>query len=485
MAKRNIKDYTLYRWRFWIGYSLIAVLTTATLLAALFTAPSGISAAEEQSTLKAASLSADNPDSLLIIDAPFYILQRISIAIFGVTSWSIALPSLLAGLLAITCLLYILRWRFRHSVGIITTGIVAISPFFISIATEGTPRIMLAFWPILLLTLALATLQAKHARSRTIMMGLLFFVVGCSLFTPFSLGTIVLLGLVAFAHPRSRYALRKTPKAIFGIGGAWIAAVGVCIGYMLYRSPSLITDLIYKTDSFSLDLLHNLSVIGSQFIATPSDSLEVLTPIFSLGTIALALVGAYYLARWRHALLSYLVAIWTVAVTVLLILNPYATVLLFAPFSLLVAAGVDNVLRYWYRLFPFNPYARTFGIIPVTILFTSILISGISGYFNAYHYTPSLASHTNNDLELILEQLETTSEASLVTNADSVPFYRFALDSHDYTDTVVSTVATSTDTVIATRDATHIPSESVSRVVAADRGGDESDRLYIYQTAEK
>lgn len=489
MAKRKIKDYTLYRWRFWIGYGLIAILTTLVLAAALLFAPSGISPVEQGAVLKSAGLSLEHPDSLLVIDAPFYLLQRLTIALFGVTGWSIALPSMLAGLIIISCLLYLLQLRFRHSIGIITVGIVAMSPFFINIATAGTPNIMLALWPILLLALGAAALHTSSRRTRSSIMLVALLAAGCSLFTPFSFLLCILLGAVALAHPRSRFALRKTSRGVYVIGAAWIALAGAATGYLVYKTPSAAQELLYKTDSFSLDMLHNLRTIGSQFIIVTGDavdSLSTLTPLFSIGTIALAGIGVYHLAKWRHALLSYLVAMWVVTVAILIILNPYATVLMFAPFCLLVAVGTDSVLRYWYRLFPFNPYARVFGLIPVTILFSGLLFSGVSSYFYSYHYNASLANQTTDDVALALRELDKNPGAQLATTQTDAAFYRFALDSHDKTDVIVTTHKPNAQTaVVATRDAQQLLPGVTQYVVAANHGGEHSDRLYVYQTNDK
>ena len=100
MARVEFTQFFIYRWRYIVGYSIVALLLALLLTLAMFFAPGGISSAEMNAVIQSDDLAITQPSSLIIANAPYYALQAISLEIFGVSNFSIKLPSLILGLLS-------------------------------------------------------------------------------------------------------------------------------------------------------------------------------------------------------------------------------------------------------------------------------------------------------------------------------------------------------------------------------------------------
>ena len=116
MATRDFSKYFLYRHRYVIGYGLIGLLLTALLIFAGFYLPGALSAAETRSVVRAASLSLSDTSSLAITNLPYYAFQAGIFAVFGVSIFTIKLPSLILALLsAIGLVLLLRRWSVSYT----------------------------------------------------------------------------------------------------------------------------------------------------------------------------------------------------------------------------------------------------------------------------------------------------------------------------------------------------------------------------------
>lgn len=254
--------------------------------------------------------------------------------------------------------------------------------------------------------------------------------------------------------------------------------------------------LLYKSDSFSLDILANLKLLALQFGDVTSVSTEqtgMLTPVVGLSVATIGLLGVYALLRARHTVLSYTLFSWTLLLTPFFILNPDSFALLMVPTVLFLALGISLILQYWYQLFPKNPYARIFALVPTSILFSCIIIPSALHYFYSYSYFAPLANTHHNDLELVADTLESNPNAPLIVTTDEAAFYRIYLDTHETTHSLITIAPDSpTDipssphnTAVATRDAAQNFDETPSYIVANSTRHAASDRFYIYKMSQE
>ena len=494
MAKQTIKNYTLYKLRFWLGYSFLAIATICVLVFAALFVPGGFTPEEQQSALQSASLSFVRPESLLIVDLPYHALQKLSLSAFGLSSISVKLPSLLLSFAVAAGLVLVLRRRFTQTASILAAGIIVVSAFFISLATTGTPTIMLVFWPVALLLVA-----SFGVKNRTLQPSAIYIVsiiAALSLLTPFSIYILVALLVASLLHPHTRYLFRKTSRSAITFGCCVIVAMAGLVTYASYKDFSFLAHMLYESSHFSLDVPANLKLLAMQLTdvaSTTTNETGLLAPVFGLSVLSLTGLGIYHLLRGRHSALSYFTFTWLLVLLPVIVVNPASLALLIVPVTLLVAAGSNFLLGYWYRLFPRNPYARIFALLPVTILFACIIISGAVRYFYSFHYYAPLANSASNDVELVASQLESVSQPTILVSSGEYAFYKLYIDSHELSNIPLTTNQTDVlraggvhTNVIATRSSGIIGSGlRPTEIIASSELHTDSDRLYIYKKANK
>ncbi len=427
---RHITEYILYRWRYNIGYVLVGLVVSAVLLAAVFYVPGGLSTEEMASTVKSNSLSFTSFDPLSVIDLPYRILQYVSFLALGVTTFSIKLPSLILGLFSLIGIILLLRHWFHMNVAVISALIVITSSQFIFASQDGTPTIMYIFFPTWLLLLALKV--SRQADRRNFWEILLVATIALSLYTPLSIYIILALVSATILHPHLRYivgTLSRKRMIIAGIVGLVLlsplaVAIGLRseVGLTLLGIPEQWPDLIKNVKE--LTETH----IGFMF----TEEKERNQSVYTLPSLLLILLGALHLFKTRHTARSYIIASWLILLTPLIIFNPSRTAITFAPVMLLIAAGLDELLVTWYRMFPRNPYARIAGLFPITLLVAGMALTGVERYFYTYRYSPEVASQFSDDLDLLSSELDTleVEPIALFTTRAELPFYE-AVASHN------------------------------------------------------
>lgn len=490
MAKRALKNYTLYKLRFWLGYGALGAIIAAVLVIAALYVPGGLTAEEQRSVLQSATMDITKPATLLIVDFPYHALQRLSIALFGLHDFSVKLPSLIFGALSIVGLVLVLLRRFKQTVSILAAGIILVSAQFIILATTGTPDIMFVFWSVLLLFIAAYGIRKGAFRSWAIYLG--GIAATLCLFTPFTVYLVLAFLIGALLHPHLRFVVRRSSKNAL-TASTLILSAGV--GLLIYGSINnieFLSRLIFYSESFSLDLLRNLQVIGLQlfdFTSLSTQETGYLTPLFGFSVIVLSTIGALILLRERHSVLSHMIFSWTTLLTPVILFNPGTLFLLIVPMAFFVAVGSAQVLNYWYRLFPNNPYARIFALVPVSILFACVIISGVVRYFYSFHYSAPLANQSYQDTALVQRELKRQPDAILLVSSDEQAFYRLMLDANNHkNELVVASKLTKNleaTSIIATRTANENVSRTPFAVVADSSFERASDRLYIYKNSDK
>jgi hypothetical protein len=148
-----------------------------------------------------------------------------------------------------------------------------------------------------------------------------------------------------------------------------------------------------------------------------------LAPLVGLASLALAITGLISTYRGffasRNSIATYLI-VFTVIIAGF---NPNCAILLLLPLAILIAHGFRYILNKWYGLFPENPYARVFGIIPIAIFLIIMITSDISHFVFGYRYNPAVANEFSNDLTLITDKIEDGSTL-VILDQDEYKFYK-------------------------------------------------------------
>jgi hypothetical protein len=482
---KYVTDYTLYRWRYIIGYSLIGIIIVGLLIVAGLFVPGGLSQAEMQSVVASHSIafSLDSFDPQAIVNLPYHLLQRGSIELFGLSDLSIKLPSLLLGLVSAFGMLLLLRMWFRRNVSVLTAIIVITTGQFLFIAQSGTPSIMYVFFSIWLLVAAMMISRREKWVGAWKMV--LFGIVALSLYTPLSLYILIALASAIVLHPHLRYLVRQLSKVKLLLAGLGSLILLIPIGYGLWRDPSIGLTLLGIPSAWP-DLWANILQLGRQYLdfITPTSG-AIMTPLYGLGSMILIALGILHLATTKYTARSYIITAWIILLLPVLLINPEIIGVTFLPIVLLIAMGVSTLLGNWYQLFPRNPYARLAGLLPLTVLIGGMVFSGIDRYMYGYTYDPLTANHFSSDLRLLNNQLSQQKDATtLIVSQDERAFYEVAAKNYDNI-TVSTQLPKKYNTAIISR-AAYQPNKNISpALIVADSTANDADRFYIYKSSQK
>jgi 4-amino-4-deoxy-L-arabinose transferase-like glycosyltransferase len=483
---KHITDYCLYRWRYLIGYGLIGLILFSVFIVAGLYIPGGLSQTEMQAvvTSDALSLSLTSFDPASIVNLPYHLLQRISIELFGLSHFSIKLPSLLLGLASAIGMLLLLRMWFRQNVAVLTTVLVITTGQFLFVAQSGSAGIIYIFWSIWLLV---AAMMVSRRKGVTIAWKIaLFAIAALSLYTPLSIYILLALISAVALHPHLRFLVRRLSKPRLLIAACFALVLVTPLLYAVWREPSVGTTLLGVPTTWP-DFQANAVQLLKQYLdfVSPNSGM-LMTPIYGLGSMILIAIGVVRLVTTKYTARSYITAAWIILLLPVLVINPNFVSITFVPVVLLMAMGISRLLNSWYRLFPLNPYARLAGLIPLVVLIGGLVLSGVDRYMYGYLYNPETATNFSKDLRLVNAQLAMPErgKTALVVSQSELPFYTVVAHHRDNV-TVATAPTPDTTTTIVTK-AAYITNKQRPpyRIITDSRAGN-SDRFYIYKTDKK
>lgn len=477
MATRDFSNYFIYRWRYVIGYSFTGLILAALLVFAGFFLPGGLSEGEMTSAVRSASLSLSNPASLAIPNLPYYAFQASLLSIFGISTFTLKLPSLILALVSAVGLILLLRRWFKPNIAVLASLIAISTGQFLYIAQSGTPSILYVFWPV---TILLLGTQVTRMRQFRFLWKILFAIFAAlSLYTPLGIYPLIAIALAIVFHPHLRAAVRRLSKARLVVVGSIFLVLSAPLVWFISTTPSLGLALLGIPSVWPPDVLGNINTVLQQYFWFWSASTtEAMTPFFGFGSALLIILGLYRLIRTRDTTRSYLILFWLACLMPVLILNPMFTSVSFVPSVMLLAAGLMSLIGYWYRLFPLNPYARVIGLLPIIILVGALITTGLARYIYGYHYNPDVVPLFSKDLRLLPKDTE-----HLVVSEDEYEFFAAVATFRDQLSVSTTTPEGVGEFVItqAARDSSQ-PYEII-RIITNERRNN-ADRFYVLRPAE-
>ena len=306
--------------------------------------------------------------------------------------------------------------------------LMVLSTPFLFITGSGTPLIMIVFWPTLLLWLGSKIQGEKRPKP---MYSLLFAIALLfAIFTPYMMYFAVFCVFFVFLQPHLRFIVKSLPKLPLTIVGLLVIAGISALLMNIINQPDTIMELLFAKDFDITKFFPNISN-GLTPVFLWSGSLEsvFLAPLVSLPMLALALIGLFSTTKGFFASRNSIATLLLVFTLIITGFNPSAVIFLILPFAILVAHGLKYLLEKWYGLFPENPYARIAALIPLSVLFGTILIPSLLQYVDGYRYNPSVANEFNYDLSVIRKNLN--NEFLLVS--ENYDFYKILEDSTNLT----------------------------------------------------
>ena len=428
---RPVNELTLYRYRHLIGYALLVLATVGLLLLFITKIPAGLSKGEEASALASSQIVFDKNflDHTHTIDLPYHLAQWGSLKLFGLGAMGVRLPSLIFGAFSMLFILLLLRRWLQENVAISWGILVATSAWFLALGRMGTPDVMVVFWTSLILLLA--TLVSQQSKAYQTWKALIIVAIGLSFYTPLMAYLFAASALAAVFQPHLRYVIRYAEKTSISLGILLFIAVLVPLGWNIWRDPSIVRELLAIPDAipgpflFFRDLWSAAGTVINPFkpqIGT------FITPLMSIPMIALATIGLIRTVMDYHSVRSYVLLLWLAVLTPVVGLNPTHLNVVFVPLMLLGAIGMQSLFRYWYDLFPRNPYARVFGLLPILLLMASIVGLNYQSYFTGVSYAQPTATIYNQDPLLLHDTLAAKAYRDqrivLITTPERKPLYQ-------------------------------------------------------------
>lgn len=422
MKKHQISKLFLYRHRYSIVYALLGLIFIFTLSYLPSITPNGLSQDEMASVVTSNNLHYEHIISGDIVNLPYHLLQKLTLSLFGLTTYGIKLPSIIfGGLLGVLFILLLNRW-FKNNVAILASIIAVLSSSFLYISGSGTPLIMTLFWPTLLFWLG-SKIQGEN-KPKPFYSFIFAIALLLSLFTPYMLYLALFIVLYALLHPHLRFTITHLPKLPLFVIGAITLATGTFIIINATKTPDTIKSLLFMSDFTWPHYFKNIKTAFLPFFKW-SGMVEstFLAPLVGLASLALAITGLISTYRGffasRNSIATYLI-LFTIIISGF---NPYSAILLLLPLAILIAHGFRYILNSWYGLFPENPYARIFGVLPITVFLMIMIVSDLSHFVFGYRYNPAVANEFSNDLSIIQSNLS-EKDTLVVTNPAEYDFYK-------------------------------------------------------------
>lgn len=425
MKSSFLRELTLYRYRYYIGYGLFAALLISILTVDVTTLPRGLTDAEMASAVASNQINPFAPHTTDIINLPYHLAQKASISLLGLTPLAIKLPSIVLAFIVGVALAFMLSHWFSRNVAVLSSLLACTSVPFMMMGRTGAPFIMVTVWTIILL---LAATQLATQKTGTFPWKVAALVSGILLlYTPLGIYPVVALAISGMLHPHVRHQIKRTKR--------WQVAVFASVTLILI-APLVVAAIAHPSvllaitgvDSFVLspgELQASVVSLAKTFFSFSQSHIGVtLAPFFTFTVMMLTIFGFLRVVKDRHAARSYMLLFWTSIVVIVIILSPAQLHLVFTPAILFLAIGVETLIREWYSLFPRNPYARIGAFIPLTIVIVGAVSVAASRYFDGYLYTPNVHG-LHAELPAVREAFgnDAHSTKRLVVADDQVAFY--------------------------------------------------------------
>ncbi|HTK39770.1 MAG TPA: glycosyltransferase family 39 protein [Patescibacteria group bacterium] len=480
--KKNVTEYVLYRWRYIIGYTLAAILVTAIFVFAAFLLPDGLRAEEKATAVASGSFTYGtfNPD--LVANLPYHLLQRTSFALLDVSTFTIKLPSIILGVVTIYGVFLLLRQWFKPNVAIITGIITTTIPAMIFAAQDGTPTIfMLAVSVWLLLS---ATHVTRRHKPELVWKLLAVVLLSLNMYIPLGIYLNLAVLTTMIFHPHIRLVMRRMNihHILIAIGLSLIVMAPLV--YSLTSKPEVGEQLLGIPENIG-SLKAALVSFAALIFGSYAPGKEVVAPqLLSLGTTAVVIIGIIRFLMIKHTARSYIIWFWALTLIPLVVLNQQYVSYLLPLVVLMLAMGINTLIREWYRMFPHNPYARVVGLLPLSVIVVGLVLSGIARYEIAYNYTPSTATDFDNDTQLLPKAVAAADRVgdntvSVVVNQPDMPYYLLLARYNGHFKPTTS-LDVPTPVVVSGDYAGRSRIQKAPTEVFTSRLQERSDRFYLY-----
>lgn len=320
------------------------------------------------------------------INAPYKVTALVINKVLDDPLLSTRLSAVVFGVLTLG--LFYIGVRYWHSArtAFLATVLFACSAWFLHIARFGTAEILLPFSILLLAVSSYWIATAEHTKFSYFAA---LLAIGLSVYTP---GMIWFIALGILLRRKDIRLLRRrlsTPYQI-ALYIALLVLVLAPLAYSVLKHPDIIASLLGLPDTWPsiIQIIKNLLTLPIHvFIWSPENpqtSLSTLPLSDGLAGILFPL-GIYYYFKFRSLARAKLLGICLIIAALLISLEgPVTSALLLPLVYIVVAGGIALLLGQWLTVFPRNPFAKSIGIILLTVAVAMSCIYNLRAYFIAW-----------------------------------------------------------------------------------------------------
>lgn len=467
----RVAKMTLYRYRFYIGYVLLAISFLSLMLILPQLVPNGIHTTEMESVIKS-----HNPFSSPV-NFFYNLLQFGFVKIFGLSDYVIKIPSVLIGIaLCIFLVLLLNRW-FKSNVALLTSILMVLSVLFLYVSSSGTPIIMYLFWPTVLLWFG-SRINGEVSPSKKDIAW--FFVLSLmSLLTPYMVYFLLGVIIIILLQPHLRHVVKKMSWQM-KVGG--VVMLGLAAAYLIWLGWDNLRELLIPAEN-KTQIFNGLNGVMITFFGwSGKNEGVILAPLVGLGTFALAFVGLASNIKHLFSNLNLVATMLAMFVFLVMLIDVDFAVALMLPIAILVAQGLKYVFEKWYSLFPENPYARIFALLPITIILMTIIVSDLSHYVFSYRYNPVVANEFSTDLKLLRREIKSEEKTILVVEKKNYEFYKILEEKMKNLEVVKDLKELQKGTVVMSlKKMEKLEKDfNLNKIITSPKSSD-SDRIYVYK----
>ncbi len=325
--------------------------------------PEGAAEVEVASAEAASSLTKilENP-----VNAPYKILTFIltsiseSVRMARVASFMYLLATSYA-------LFYVLNHWHKTQTAILVSAAFATNSIVLAIGRLGAPLISVFSWYVF----AGLLLWQLHTRSNKIIPFVTLAMLGALLYTPGVLWFCLVVGIVYWNRIRRLFKHVKLAAILYGAFVGLVLVIPLILGFI--RNPETINTWLLLPQEFVWDdIWRSALAVPSAFLYRMPEAPLINVgrlPVFDVASGVLFLVGLNaYRAKFRLDRTRIMIGIALVGILIGALGQTIIAVVLLLPFAYsIIAAGIEFLLDEWQRVFPKNPFARSFGTVLLTV----------------------------------------------------------------------------------------------------------------------
>ena len=472
--KKRTEQFFLYRHRLGLGYVLLVIIFFALLSFLPSIAPGGLSQGEMDSAIAASELNRNFIAEGNIINFPYLLLQKVSLHFFGLSLMAIKLPSIIIAVAAGFFIILLLNRWFKNDVAIVGSILTTLSTAFLFLAGNGTPLIMYVFW--LAIILWLGSKIVGNDRVHPMLVISFFFCVGLSAYTPHLAYVAIAIAAAGIIHPHLRFGLKQLTfwQLILSFGILALTIMPLILG-CIFKTSNVEALLFMQKFNVSAFVSNISEAFAPFFSFSMVYNSTFLAPLFGLATVVLVIIGILASIGKMYTSRNTVVSLLAIYAIIVAGFNGDVAISIIIPIAVLSTAGIESIIDKWYSLFPENPYAHLFGIVPMVTVMSMIIASGLSHFIYGYHYAPSVANNFSNDLSIITDNISKETPLLVTNETENATFYRMLEKYNKYN--IVSAVDELPE--FATFSTRKGKDYTIKQIITSPKSRN-SDRLYIY-----